>query len=170
MLTLISAAVVAVAIVWAGRLVAREISASRAQAARRELLDVMALLGPAIPAAADDPRMLLAWQPLVSAVRRSCPDALAALDRAAGTTFPFGREKIEAAHARWTADWLAWEHAHDGECKLKAAAAEAEVAASGGSALARARLDGVEREKLERYQRRYEEYVRTAKALQALLG
>jgi hypothetical protein len=34
----------------------------------------------------------------------------------------------------------------------------------------RARLDAVEREKLETYQRRYEEYVRVAKALQALSG
>jgi hypothetical protein len=34
--------------------------------------------------------------------------------------------------------------------------------------LARARLDAVEREKLELYQRRYEEYVRVSKALQSL--
>ena len=34
--------------------------------------------------------------------------------------------------------------------------------------LLRARLDAVEREKLDRYQRRYAEYVRVAKALQAL--
>jgi hypothetical protein len=32
----------------------------------------------------------------------------------------------------------------------------------------RAKLDAVEREKLDSYQRRYEEYVRIAKALQAL--
>jgi hypothetical protein len=168
-LTLLSAVVVAVAIVWAALLIAREIKASREQAARRQLLDVAALLGPAIPAAADDPRALLAWQPLASAMRSAFPDTLAALDRVAGAAFPFSKEKIEAAHARWTADWLAWELAHDVEYKVKAAAAEAEVAASGGSLLARARLDGVEREKLARYQQRYEEYVRIAKALQGLL-
>jgi hypothetical protein len=33
----------------------------------------------------------------------------------------------------------------------------------------RARLDAVEQEKLEIYQRRYAEYVRVAKALQALV-
>ncbi len=169
MLTLFSAAVVAVAIVWVGVLIAREIKAWREEAARRQVLQVMALLGPAVPAAAEDPRALLAWQPLASAARSAFPDALAALDRAAGATFPFSDEKIQAAHARWTADWLAWELAHDAEYKLKSAAAEAEVAASGGSSLARARLDSIEREKLDRYQRRYEEYVRVAKALQGLL-
>ena len=34
---------------------------------------------------------------------------------------------------------------------------------------ARARLDAIEQEKLELYQRRYAEYVRVAKALQALV-
>jgi hypothetical protein len=38
------------------------------------------------------------------------------------------------------------------------------------SPLGRARLDAVEREKLERYQRRYEEYTRTSKGLQALIA
>jgi hypothetical protein len=32
----------------------------------------------------------------------------------------------------------------------------------------RAKVDAIEREKLDAYQRRYEEYVRVAKALQAL--
>ncbi len=39
--------------------------------------------------------------------------------------FPFGPDQIQNAHARWTADWLAWELVHDTEYKLKAAAAEA---------------------------------------------
>jgi hypothetical protein len=54
---------------------------------------------------------------------------------------------------------------------MKAAAAQAELLASGGSgtAAARARVDAVEREKLDLYQRRYGEYVRVAKALQALI-
>jgi hypothetical protein len=76
-------------------------------------------------------------------------------------------DEIQAAHAQWTADWLAWERAHDAEYKLKAAAAEADLAAA-NTPVARARLEATEREKLELYQRRYQEYVRVAKALQAL--
>jgi hypothetical protein len=38
-----------------------------------------------------------------------------------------------------------------------------------GSDLGRATLEAVEREKLELYQRRYEEYVRVGKALHALI-
>ena len=49
---------------------------------------------------------------------------------------------------------------------------EDEIARAGGlpSPLLRTRLAAVEREKLERYQQRYEEYIRTAKALAALTG
>ena len=90
------------------------------------------------------------------------------LERAAGGPFPFTPEQVQAAHAQWTADWLAWERTHDGEYKLKAAIVEQERAASGGSAVLRGKLDAVEREKLDSYQRRYSEYVRIAKALQAL--
>jgi hypothetical protein len=36
--------------------------------------------------------------------------------------------------------------------------------------MARARLDAIEGEKLDLYQRRYADYVRTAKALQALIA
>ncbi len=90
------------------------------------------------------------------------------MPRDRGIAFPFGSERIQAAHAQWTADWLAWERTHDAEYKLKAAAVEEELARSEGSPLVRARLDAIEREKLERYQRRYEEYVRIGKALQAL--
>ncbi len=96
------------------------------------------------------------------------PTEFAALDRAAGATFPFTREQIEAAHSAWTADWLAWEQHHDAEYKLKAAQAEHDSAALGPSTLARARIESVEREKLELYHRRYQDYIRTAKALQAL--
>lgn len=52
---------------------------------------------------------------------------------------------------------------------MKTAAAEADVVASGGSALTKARLDAVLREKLDLYQRHYSDYVRVAKALQALI-
>lgn len=149
--------------------IARELKRAREQAAALRSLDLISLFAPGVAAAVSDPRALLAWQPLAAAARKIAPEAFAELDRAAGATFPFSSEQIQAAHSRWTADWLAWERTHDAEYKLKAAVAEAEVAASGGSPLARARFDTVEREKLELYQQRYTEYVQTAKALQALL-
>jgi hypothetical protein len=106
---------------------------------------------------------------VAAAARKLFPEEFAAIDRAAGAIFPFDPKQIQAAHARWTAEWLAWERTHDAEYKLKAQAAEADLALSGGSAIARGRLEAVEREKIELYQRRYEEYVRVGKALQTLL-
>jgi hypothetical protein len=138
-----------------------------AQAARR--LQLLRLFAPGVTAAAEDPRALLTWQPFASTARNLFPDDFADLDRAAGATFPFSREQIEAAHARWSTDWLAWERMHDGEYKLKAAAADEELRASPGSSVLRARVESVEREKLERYQRRYEEYTRVSKALRNLI-
>ena len=165
----LSAAMVAAAIVWAAVRIAGELRAARAGSGSSErVTTLLAVFAPAVAAAQQDPRAILVWQPMAQAARNLFPDEFAALDRAAGAAFPFSKERIEAAHAQWTADWLAWEHAHDTAYKLKAAVAESEVAAQGGSSVARARLDAVEREKLELYQRRYAEYVRTAKALQAL--
>jgi hypothetical protein len=115
-----------------------------------------------------DPTALLVWQPLAKAARGFLPDEFALLDQTFGGTFPFTADTIQAAHAQWSADWLAWERAHDAEYKRRAAEVEHELAASGGSPVVRGRLEAVEREKLELYQRRYAEYVRTAKALQAL--
>jgi hypothetical protein len=90
------------------------------------------------------------------------------MDRAAGGVFPFGNDRMQSAHAQWTADWLAWERSHDAEYKLKAAALEQDIATYGSSTMRRAQLDAVEREKLDLYQRRYQEYVQVSKALQAL--
>jgi len=126
------------------------------------------VFAPAVAAAYNDPRAYLVWQPIARTARQLFPAESAALDRAAGGAFPFTPDAIQAAHAQWTTDWLAWERAHDAEYKLKAAQAQAEFAASGGSDAARARADAIEREKLDLYQRRYAEYVRVAKALQAL--
>ena len=103
---------------------------------------------------------ILTFQPLARALRVVIPDAFDALDRAGGATFPFTTERIQAAHVQWTADWLSWERAHDAEYKARAAEAQASPA----------RLDAIEREKLETYQRRYEEYIRVARALQALIA
>ena len=157
------------AVVWGARAIAQEIVATREAGVRGRALQLLGVLAPAIGAADADPRALLAWQPVVKTARQLFPGEFVELDRAAGATFPFSADRIEAAHARWTADWLGWERTHDAEYRLKAATEERDLEASGGSPLARARLEAVEREKLERYQRRYEEYVRVAKALQALL-
>ena len=138
-----------------------------AQAARR--LELLRLFAPGAAAAANDPRALLTWQPVAPTARALFPDDFAELDRAAGARFPFSRDQIEAAHARWSTDWLAWGRTHDAEYKLKAAAAEEELRASPGSNLLRARVDRVEQEKLEGYQRRYEEYTRVSKALKNLM-
>jgi hypothetical protein len=168
MVLLISAVVVAAAIAWGCERVASELKAARGEASRARTLEVLALFAPAVGAAAADPRVLLVWEPLARMARQLFPDECAALERTGGVAFPFGAERIQAAHAQWTADWLAWERAHDAEYKLKAAAIEEELARSEGSAVARAKADVVEREKLEIYQRRYQDYVRVAKALQAL--
>ena len=140
------------------------------QMRRARTLQLLTAFAPGIAAAADDPRALLAWQPLAVSSRSMFPDEFNILDRVLGGTFPFSQAQIEQAHSRWTADWLAWEQAHDNEYKLRAARAAAALAESGGAALHRAEADAVEREKLERYQARYSEYVKVAKGLQALIG
>jgi hypothetical protein len=168
MIVLASALIVAAAVGWAGMSIAAAIKASHVDPSRDRAVGLLSLLAPGIAAASDDPRALLAWQPLAATARKMFPEAFAALDAAAGATFPFSKEQLQAAHSRWTAQWLAWEQRHDAESKLKAAEAEHAYAASGASPLMRARCDAVEREKLETYQRRYEEYIRVAKALQGL--
>ena len=165
---MIAALIVAAAVVWAALQLGAAIKAGRPDQARGRTLDLLAMFAPAVSAVAGDPRALLAWQPLARTARKLFPEEFAALDAAAGGTFPFTREQIESAHARWTADWLAWELAHDTTYKLKVAEVEHALAASGGSPVLRARLDAVEREKLDLYQRRYADYVRVAKAIQAL--
>jgi hypothetical protein len=165
---IIAAVIVAAAIVGAALQLAMELKAGREEAARGRVLEVFRALAPATAAAADDPRAVLVWEPLARTARKLFPDEYGHIERAAGSPFPFGPERIQAAHAQWTADWLAWEGAHDAEFKLKAAAIEGELAGANPSPAARARYEAVEREKLDRYQRRYQEYIRVAKALQQL--
>jgi hypothetical protein len=169
-LSVLAAAIVGAAILAAARLIAARLPSrdGAADAAAHRRLQLLNMFAPGIAAAADDPRALLVWQPLAATARTLFPEDFAALDQAAGATFPFSSQRVQDAHARWSADWLAWERTHDGEYKLKAAAAEDELRASGGAAIARARLDAIEREKLDRYQRRYEEYTRVSKALKGL--
>lgn len=145
-----------------------ELRRKRREAAIQSLL---ATFGAAQADAQRDARLLLVWQPLAESARKLLPDAFSALDAATGGRFPFDRDTIERAHGKWTAEWLAWEKTHDEEYRLKAATVEQEMARATGeaAALAKARLDRVQHEKIERYQQRYEDYIRTAKALQALL-
>ena len=168
---LVAALVVAAAIVWAALQIVAELRAQRgASGAHDRVATLLALFAPALTETQHDPRAFLVWQPIAKAARQLFPGEFAELDRASGSPFPFAPARIEAAHAQWTADWLAWELAHDTEYKLKTAAVEHEMASLGASPVTRARLDAVEREKLDLYQRRYAEYVRTAKALQGLIA
>ena len=164
-----AAIVVAAAVLWAGRELLAEVRATRDEATRARALAVLQLFAAGIAATRANPRALLTWQPLARAARQLLPAEFASLDAASGGTFPFSAEQVQAAHAQWTADWLAWERMHDGEYKLQAAVLEQELAASGGSVVVRAKLEAVEREKLDLYQRRYQEYVQVAKALQGLV-
>jgi hypothetical protein len=165
---ILAALIVAAAVAWGAARIASELRNTRQDAAHARLLEVFTAFAPAAGAAAEDPRAVLVWEPLARAARKMFPAEFAKLDSAAGAPFPLGPERIEAAHAQWTADWLAWEGAHDAEFKSKAAALEEELAGGTPSPASRARFEAVEREKLERYQRRYQEYVRVAKVLQQL--
>jgi hypothetical protein len=167
LLPILSALIVAAAVLWAGQRIAGALQ--RPATDDRPSAALLAVFAPAVASAASDPRAVLAWQPLAAAARTLYPKEFADLDRAFGSTFPFGTEAIERAHARWTADWLAWERRHDADFKLKAATVEYELGGEMNSAFGRARLDAVEREKLDLYQQRYEEYTRVARGLQALI-
>jgi hypothetical protein len=151
----------------AGR-IARLDAAAREDRSRARILHLVELFAPAVVAANDDARAILVWRNLATRARALFPAEFEVLDRASGGAFPFTTEDVQAAHARWTAEWLLWEGAHDAEYKLKAAKLEEELGESRRTAVGRAALDAVEREKLERYQRRYEDYTRVSRALQAL--
>jgi hypothetical protein len=137
----------------------------------RIVCHLQALFAPALLAVDRDPQQLLTWYPMAQASRQLFPEACAALDAATGRTFPFTQVQVQDAHARWTASWLAWERSHDGEYALKASTLQEELTRAGEvtTPLGRARVAALEREKLERYQERYQEYIRGAKGLQALV-
>ena len=164
--------IVAGAVMLAAAQLVAESKRGREEQQRSRELTLAALFAPAMGSAHEDPTVLLTWEPLAKTLRTRFPAEFAALDLGAGSTFPFGTDFLASAHAHWTADWLAWEKAHDATYKMKALIAQQEqqVRGDAGSDAARARLDAVEREKLELYQRRYEEYVRVAKALHSLMS
>ena len=146
------------------------VAALRARRRGAQICELLATFGPVAERARFDPRVLLAWYPAAEAARRIFPEACAALDEGMTDRFPFGAAQLEAAHERWTTDWLEWERDQDTEHRRKSEAIEAELDRSdgAGAAAARVRLETLEQEKLERYQRRYEEYVRTSRALAKL--
>ena len=118
-----------------------------------------------------DPRELLLWFPVAEASRRMFPEAFQRLDSAFESRFPYSESHIQEVHARWTTDWLSWEREHDFNYKLKKTEAEHEFVngTEAETSIGRARLAKLEREQLAVYQERYEGYVRTSKALEALM-
>ena len=132
--------------------------------------NLLAALGPGVVAARADPEALVAWAEVARVARGAFPEACARLDAAAGGRFPFSHDLVEAAHARWTAEWLAWEQQHDVKYKERMAAAEQALDAAGEdeAAACQLRLAAVNQEKLQTYQERYEHYVRVGKAIGAI--
>ncbi len=133
------------------------------------ILQMLTTFASATVAVQQDPKQLLVWYPIAQASRKLFPDVFKTLDDASGGTFPFTKEQVKAAHARCSSEWLAWERAHDAEYSLKVAEVQDQIDRAQGppSVLLRTRLAAIEQQKLERYQQRYEEYVKTAKALAA---
>lgn len=160
--------VVAVAIVVSGGQIVTELKRGGEERRRGRQLSIAALFAPALSQVQGDPKAILAWHPLAKALRVQFPQEFGALDAATGSAFPFSRDLIVASHSKWTIDWLAWERTHDATYKLMAVQAQEALAGSGDSPVARAKLDAIEREKLDVYQRRYEEYVRVSKSLEQL--
>ena len=163
----IALAAVAASIGYGALLVSRALGGRRRDA---QMLEVLALFGPACERAQTDPRVLLAWYPVAAAARRAFPVAFAILEHGGEARFPFSAADLEAAHARWSTDWLDWERRQDAEHRARREAVEAELGRASDEAAAplRARLEALEQEKLEQYQRRYEEYVRVSRALKEL--
>lgn len=162
MITLLAGAAIAYAL-WR---IGDEMQRRRHEATLQHL---MAMFGPAAAAAQLDPKQLIVWYPVAQTSRKLFPEAFNQLDASAGGAFPFSKEQLKAAHAKWTADWLAWERAHDAEYSVKTAEVQDEIdrVPAPAPALLRTRLAAIEQQKLERYQRRYEEYIKTAKILAA---
>ena len=163
----IALAAVAAAIAYGAILVSRALGGRRRDA---QMLEVLALFGPVCERAQTDPRVLLAWYPVAAAARRAFPVAFAILEHGGEARFPFSAADLEAAHARWSTDWLDWERRQDAEYRARREAVEAELGRASDETAAplRARLEALEQEKLEQYQRRYEEYVRVSRALKEL--
>ncbi len=159
--------VVAVLVALGGLVGLLGVATARALRRDAQILGLLGTFGPVVERALTDPRVLLAWYPTAEAARRTFPEAFAALDQKGHDRFPFNANQVETVHAQWSADWLLWERSHDAEYRRKSLVISKELEQSGAaeSQDALARLETLEQEKLERYQRRYEEYVRVSRAL-----
>jgi hypothetical protein len=166
LLLLASLVIVCAVVGWS---IAQELKRSRQD---RAVCALLALFGPAASRVQTDARELLVWYPLARGARTMFPEAFARIDATLGHAFPFPASVVETAHARWTAEWLNWERSHDLDYTVKTRALEEELDREGEEVApsGRARLAALERDKLERYQQRYEEYVQVGKALTALVS
>ena len=139
------------------------------RALRREqgLANLLSVFGPAVARVQAAPAELVAWASVAKTARAVHPDLFRELDSATGGRFPFSPELVESSHARWTSQWLAWERDHDLEYKRRARSIESELnrASPDNAVDFHAQLAAIEQEKLQRYQERYEEYVRVGKAI-----
>ena len=133
---------------------------------------LISTFGPVLERMQSDPRVLLTWHPLAESIRQRFPEAFSLLDNGEYHHFPFSAAHVEQAHARWTAAWLTWEREHDAEFRQRGREVETKFAGDIETVAhrRRAELEHLERERLERYQRHYEDYVQVSKALAALTG
>jgi len=165
-ITVLTFAVLAAICIVVGLLVVTTLRGRRRDA---QFLELLATFGPVVERARSDPRVLLAWYPVAQAARMAFPESFAAIEQDGPGRFPFGPKEVEAAHARWTADWLEWEENQDAEHRQQVEILETENGPS-TDAESRRVLEALEREKLGRYQRRYEDYVRISRSLSELAG
>jgi len=137
----------------------------------RAIQSFLATFGSAKASASNDPKQLLVWEPLAETSRGLFPGAFRAIDKATGYRFPFSKELLQEAHDKWTGAWLAWEVSHDEEYRFKKDLLnqELKLASEDEAERLKVRLSHMQNEKIQRYQARYEEYIRTAKSLQALI-
>jgi hypothetical protein len=133
--------------------------------------EILPSVGP-VDLVLSDPPYGIGWKPRVNHQDQTWIDDIQ-LDPsyliAEGTEHVLWGANYYARRLPHSADWLAWERRHDADSKLKAAIVEHELGGDVHSPFGRARLDAVEHEKLDLYQQHYEEYIRIAKGLQALI-
>ena len=160
--------IVAVTVAVVGALV---VAARRRHRRDDQLLALVAMFGPVVERARHDPRVLLTWYPTAEGLRQAFPDVFDVLGQGQ-RGYPFSPADLEAAHAKWTADWLDWERSHDAEYREKSLVLETSLqhATDETATALNARVSALEREKLGDYQRRYEEYVKVSRGLADLSG
>ena len=134
-------------------------------------LMVVLLTGAAAAVGRAEPRELLAWHATADVVKRIFPEVIADIESKGGESFPIPRKVLEDTHAKWTAEWLAWERQHDADFRKRTSVLQAELEATGHEHTpdGHARMAALEDEKLQSYQQRYEEYVLVGKGLTGLL-